>query len=100
MGGCLSPFDQFFFSLCPPFFATPPLPLTQATHFVLELLQNADDASYAPGVQPRVLLVVMPDAILHATNETGFTAANVEAICAMGRSTKSRKVGAFTGEKG
>lgn len=73
---------------------------TKPTHFVLELLQNADDCSYAPGLQPRVLLVVMPDAILHATNETGFTAAEVEAICAMARSTKSRRVGAFTGEKG
>lgn len=73
---------------------------TKPTHFVLELLQNADDCSYAANVQPRVLLVVMPDAILHATNETGFKAAEVEAICAMARSTKSRKVGAFTGEKG
>jgi hypothetical protein len=73
---------------------------TKPTHFVLELLQNADDCSYAEGLQPRVLLVVMPDAILHATNELGFTAAEVEAICAMARSTKSRKVGAFTGEKG
>jgi hypothetical protein len=73
---------------------------TKPTHFVLELLQNADDCRYAAGVQPKVLLVVMPDAILHATNEIGFKAAEVEAICALARSTKSRKVGAFTGEKG
>lgn len=73
---------------------------TKPTHFLLELLQNADDCGYAAGVQPRVLLVLMPDALLHATNERGFTAADVKAICDMSKSTKSRKVGAFTGEKG
>jgi hypothetical protein len=66
---------------------------------VLELLQNADDCSYAAGKHPRVLLMVMQDAMLHATNEQGFSAAEVEALCSLGRSTKSRRVGALTGEK-
>jgi hypothetical protein len=73
---------------------------SKPTHFLLELLQNADDCSYAPGVQPRVLLVLMRDALLHATNETGFTAADISSICSMAMCSKSRKVGVFTGEKG
>jgi hypothetical protein len=73
---------------------------SKPTHFLLELIQNADDCSYAPGVQPEVLLVLMHDALLHATNETGFTAADISSICSMAMSSKSRKVGAFTGEKG
>lgn len=73
---------------------------SKPTHFLLELIQNADDCSYAAGVQPRVLLVLMHDALLHATNETGFTAADISSICSMAMSSKSRKVGAFTGEKG
>jgi len=73
---------------------------TKPTHFLLELLQNADDCSYAAGVQPRVLLVLMQDALLHATNETGFTAEDIRSICRMAMSSKNRKVGAFTGEKG
>jgi hypothetical protein len=73
---------------------------SKPTHFLLELLQNADDCNYAAGVQPRVLLVLMHDALLHATNETWFTAADVSSICSMVMSSKSRKLGAFTGEKG
>jgi hypothetical protein len=72
----------------------------QPAHFLLKLPQNADDRNYPAGVQPRVLLVVFPDAILHATEGTGFSAADVEAICAMPSSTNSCKLGPFTGGSG
>jgi hypothetical protein len=40
------------------------------------------------------------DALLVASNEEGFSAANVKALCDMSASTKKRQAGAFTGEKG
>lgn len=40
------------------------------------------------------------DALLVASNEVGFSAADVAALCDMSASTKSRAAGAFTGEKG
>lgn len=73
---------------------------THLAHFILELVQNADDCNYDPDVQPQLLLLLLPDALLCATNEVGFTEANVEAICDMAQSTKSRRTGPFTGEKG
>jgi hypothetical protein len=40
------------------------------------------------------------DALLVASNEVGFSEANVRALCDMSASTKKRQAGAFTGEKG
>lgn len=73
---------------------------SKPTHFLLELVQNADDCSYAAGVDPRLLLILFEDGLLYASNETGFEEANIRAICDMAKSTKNRRVGAFTGEKG
>jgi hypothetical protein len=64
------------------------------------LVQNADDCYYGPGVLSRMQLHVFHDGILVATNEEGFTEANTRAICNIACSSKSRRVGAFTGEKG
>ncbi|KAH7337370.1 hypothetical protein BKA66DRAFT_448585 [Pyrenochaeta sp. MPI-SDFR-AT-0127] len=57
----------------------------KSTHFLLELIQNADD-----------------NTLRIDCNEVGFTAANVEAICAISESTKSGKTsdGEYIGEKG
>lgn len=67
---------------------------------LLELVQNADDCQYEEGVEPSFQLVLFKDSLLVATNELGFTPSNVDAICDLGSSSKSRSLGAFTGEKG
>lgn len=69
------------------------------THFILELVQNADDNAYAIGVGPEIHLTLSSEALTIWNNELGFTQANVRALCSVGESTKSRKVG-FIGEKG
>ncbi|RQM28087.1 hypothetical protein B5M09_005146 [Aphanomyces astaci] len=68
-----------------------------STHFVLELLQNADDNAYAPHVAPCAEFVVRDDAISFFCNEIGFQASHVRALCDVGASTKS--VG-MIGQKG
>ncbi len=69
-------------------------------HFLFELLQNADDNRYAHDVEPMIDIRIATDGITIQNNETGFTAENVLAICAVGKSTKrSRKTEAI-GEKG
>lgn len=69
-------------------------------HVVLELVQNADDCSYETGVAPTLAILVFKDGLLFATNEQGFNERNVTAICDLDNSSKSRSLGAYTGEKG
>lgn len=72
---------------------------TRQTHFVLELIQNADDNAYSAAVEPALRFVISNDAVLVVNNEIGFSAENVESLCAVGQSTKSKRLG-FIGEKG
>jgi len=69
-----------------------------STHFLLELLQNADDNQYG-GVAPDFSITYKPGHLRIDCNEVGFTDRNVEAICAIGGSTKSGSDD-FIGEKG
>lgn len=72
-----------------------------STHFLLELLQNADDNVYNCS-EPQIKFTYEPGYLRVDCNEVGFSAANVKAISAIGASTKSghNKVNGFTGEKG
>ncbi|KAK1512450.1 uncharacterized protein CCOS01_14690 [Colletotrichum costaricense] len=71
--------------------------------FVFELLQNADDNTYAKasslGSKPFVSFRVFPRKIVVECNEDGFTQENLEAICAVGQSSKTGAQG-YIGEKG
>ncbi|XP_030610585.1 protein NO VEIN isoform X2 [Archocentrus centrarchus] len=72
------------------------------THFVLELIQNADDNSYPPehGVVPALAFVVERDCVTVLNNETGFQEKNIRAICDVGRSTKGKHKYGYIGQKG
>ncbi|KAH7854098.1 hypothetical protein Vadar_010117 [Vaccinium darrowii] len=83
---------------------------TKDVHFLMELIQNAEDNEYAEGVKPSLEFVITsrditatgaPATLLIFNNEKGFSAKNVESICSIGRSTKkgNRKRG-YIGEKG
>ncbi|KAF4630462.1 hypothetical protein G7Y89_g7676 [Cudoniella acicularis] len=69
------------------------------THFVLECIQNADDNHYPEGIEPFLRIIVRSDRIQLDCNETRFNKDNVEAICNVGKSTKSFQ-GGYIGEKG
>ena len=69
------------------------------THFILELIQNADDAKYTEESTPTLDLTYRHNRLCTDCNELGFTRENVDAICKIGRSTKKNQVGS-TGEKG
>ncbi|EFX06464.1 hypothetical protein CMQ_6785 [Grosmannia clavigera kw1407] len=66
---------------------------SKSTHFIYELLQNADDASYGGNV-PRVCIRydTTNRTFLIESNEIGFTKADVESICSAAESTKSKKM--------
>jgi hypothetical protein len=77
-------------------------------HFVMELIQNADDNHYQEGVDLSIHFVF--DSVSNAAgkksatlmvmnNEVGFSERNVEAICEIGKSTKKNKSG-YIGQKG
>lgn len=76
---------------------------TSKARFVFELLQNADDNNYAKaaarGAIPHVSFRVFPRRIVMECNEDGFTNENLEAICSVGKSSKSGSQG-YIGEKG
>lgn len=73
---------------------------SKKSHFVLELVQNADDNQYASGVTPHLTLRVEPSRLVVVNNEIGFTEANVEAICSSGASSKAKEKSGNIGEKG
>ncbi|XP_009342201.2 protein NO VEIN [Pyrus x bretschneideri] len=79
-------------------------------HFLMELLQNAEDNDYPEGVDPSLEFVITsrditatgaPATLIVFNNEKGFSPDNIEAICNVGLSTKkgNRKRG-YIGEKG
>ena len=81
------------------------------THFIFELIQNAEDNSYEKhSNQPPYISFELTKtdptstpgshgALIIQNNETGFNRKNVDAICAVGETTK-KKVQGFIGEKG
>ncbi|KAK6007549.1 hypothetical protein QM012_004363 [Aureobasidium pullulans] len=62
---------------------------SEPSHFLFELIQNADDNTYADGDQPQATLAYRADGLLlFGCNEQGFSKAYVSAICDMNQSTK------------
>jgi hypothetical protein len=71
------------------------------THFVLELLQNADDNAYMlkAGEVPTITFQRHEQSIIVVNNEVGFNERNVRALCSIADSTKELKEG-HIGRKG
>jgi hypothetical protein len=69
-------------------------------HFVLELIQNADDNQYASDCLPTLRFVLSDKRILVCNNEIGFQPDNVAAICNVGTSTKGKHKQGYAGHKG
>ncbi|GMJ04895.1 hypothetical protein like AT3G48770 [Hibiscus trionum] len=83
---------------------------TKDVHFLMELIQNAEDNEYSGGVDPSLEFVITsrditatgaPATLLIVNNEKGFSSKNIDSICSVGRSTKkgNRRRG-YIGEKG
>jgi len=71
------------------------------THFVLELVQNADDNKYARGVEPEICFHLYNERLVVENNEVGFAERHVLALCRVGQSTKKKeKRSGYIGEKG
>ncbi|MYA99719.1 hypothetical protein F4X90_08570, partial [Candidatus Poribacteria bacterium] len=81
------------------------------THFIFELIQNAEDNTYAeqntypPFISFRLTKTDPTNspgsdgALIIQNNEVGFDVDNVDAICAVGETTKKKEQG-YIGEKG
>lgn len=72
-------------------------------HFVLELIQNADDNKYvnlSDSQQPTLIFVLESERISLLNNEVGFTAENINAICDVKASTKGKHQRGYIGRKG
>ena len=70
---------------------------SKATHFVLELVQNADDNEYPDGTTPELIMKLDGSKMVILCNERGFNEAEVRAICDIGKSTKKGRAG-YIGE--
>lgn len=68
-------------------------------HFVLELVQNCDDCSFAPDVEPALVVDLSATRLEFRSNECGFETRNVLALCSIGESTKTLQAGCI-GQKG
>jgi hypothetical protein len=70
-----------------------------SARFLGELIQNADDNTYAVGLVPALAVHVSPGSITCFNNEVGFDERDVRALCDVGSSTKQLRSGAI-GRKG
>jgi len=79
------------------------------THFIFELIQNAEDNSYNRDVEPSLTFRLLKNdftktnnsdgILIIENNEIGFKKENIDAICKVGGSTKKKSEG-YIGEKG
>ncbi|KAI3867884.1 hypothetical protein MKX03_008365 [Papaver bracteatum] len=79
-------------------------------HFLMEIIQNAEDNEYSDGVKPSLEFVMTttditatgaPATLLVCNNEKGFSSKNIDSICSIGRSTKKgHRQRGYIGEKG
>lgn len=82
---------------------------TRNAHFIFELVQNAEDNAYGNNIEPSLTFRLLRDdptktpgadgVLIVENNELGFSPENIDAICAVGKSTKKKQEG-FIGEKG
>lgn len=69
------------------------------THFVLELVQNADDNRYNDKLStPSIAFFVNVDKIEVCNNEVGFEEKNIRALCDVGKSTKGKQRYGYIGK--
>ncbi|KAL1208319.1 Protein NO VEIN [Cardamine amara subsp. amara] len=72
---------------------------SQDSHFILELVQNADDNKYPEHVEPTLTFILQKTGIVVLNNECGFMPENIRALCDVGQSTKKGS-GGYIGKKG
>ncbi|KAH8882092.1 hypothetical protein GQ53DRAFT_847849 [Thozetella sp. PMI_491] len=72
------------------------------THFLLELVQNADDNSYDASAVPMLNIRFSPGMLRLDSNEVGFNRNNVESLCSIGQSSKkhTERGTRYIGQKG
>ncbi|TKY59983.1 hypothetical protein E2542_SST17078 [Spatholobus suberectus] len=73
---------------------------SQDSHFILELVQNADDNNYPENVEPTLTFILRDSGIVVLNNERGFSAQNMRALCDVGNSTKKGSNAGYIGKKG
>ncbi|KAK4482579.1 hypothetical protein RD792_009742 [Penstemon davidsonii] len=73
---------------------------SQDSHFLLELVQNADDNIYPENVEPTLTFILQEKGIIVLNNEKGFLANNIRALCDVGNSTKKGHNAGYIGKKG
>ncbi|PWA48738.1 histidine kinase-like ATPase, C-terminal domain-containing protein [Artemisia annua] len=73
---------------------------SQDSHFLLELVQNADDNVYPRHVEPTLTFILQEKSIIVLNNEQGFSAENIRALCDVGNSTKKTASSGYIGKKG
>ena len=72
-------------------------------HFILELIQNADDAKYHENTSPILKFQLSRTQLVIECNEIGFTEGDVRTLCRINDSTKKGDKGVTDGcigEKG
>ncbi|MBC8492706.1 MAG: PEGA domain-containing protein [Chloroflexi bacterium] len=82
---------------------------SKETHFILELIQNAEDNHYRENVKPNLTFILLSrdptqtpsagNALLVINDEAGFRPEDVDALCDLGATTKTKREG-YVGEKG
>lgn len=61
------------------------------THFIFELIQNADDDNYKVTAVPTLRFRLSRNILTIECNETGFTENDVRSICEIDDSTKKKR---------
>lgn len=82
---------------------------SEDVHFILELIQNAEDNSYRENIKPDLVFRLLPESpvwaresdgcLLIVNNESGFSEEDVKFLCSVGGTKKTKREG-YIGEKG
>ncbi|GJX78576.1 reverse transcriptase domain-containing protein, partial [Tanacetum coccineum] len=72
---------------------------SQDSHFLLELIQNADDNVYLCDVEPTLTFILQETGVIVLNNEQGFSVENIKALCNVADSTKKEPSAGYIGNE-
>ncbi|GJU29321.1 histidine kinase-, DNA gyrase B-, and HSP90-like ATPase family protein [Tanacetum coccineum] len=73
---------------------------SQDSHFVLELVRNADENMYLCDVEPTLTFILQETGVIVLNNDQGFSVETIKALCKVGNSSKTEPSTGYISKKG
>ncbi|GKF62068.1 histidine kinase-, DNA gyrase B-, and HSP90-like ATPase family protein [Tanacetum coccineum] len=73
---------------------------SQDSHFLLELVRNADENMYPCDVEPTLTFILQETGVIVLSNDQGFSVETIKALCKVGNSSKTEPSTVYIGKRG